>query len=51
MQLSTSTPKVLTLLATTLALGSASSAVHAAMLAGLGFEHVFNLKGGMLDWQ
>ncbi|MET0569131.1 MAG: DUF4394 domain-containing protein [Hyphomicrobiaceae bacterium] len=35
MQLSTSTPKVLTLLATTLALGSASSAVQAAMLAGL----------------
>jgi len=26
------------------------SATGAAMLAGLGFEHVFNLKGGMLDW-
>lgn len=27
------------------------SATGAAMLASLGFEHVFNLKGGMLDWQ
>ena len=27
------------------------SATAAAILAGLGFEHVFNLKGGMLDWR
>jgi sulfur dioxygenase len=26
------------------------SATGAAILAGLGFERVFNLKGGMLDW-
>ena len=26
------------------------SATAAAMLTGLGFEHVSNLKGGMLDW-
>jgi rhodanese-related sulfurtransferase len=26
------------------------STTAAAILAGLGFEHVFNLKGGMLDW-
>ena len=26
------------------------SATAAAMLTGLGFEHVWNLKGGMLDW-
>jgi rhodanese-related sulfurtransferase len=27
------------------------SATAAAILASLGFEHVFNLKGGMLDWR
>lgn len=27
------------------------SATGAAILAGLGFDHVFNLKGGMLDWR
>jgi rhodanese-related sulfurtransferase len=26
------------------------SATAAAILTGLGFEHIFNLKGGMLDW-
>jgi sulfur dioxygenase len=26
------------------------STTAAAILTGLGFEHVFNLKGGMLDW-
>jgi sulfur dioxygenase len=26
------------------------STTAAAILAGLGFEHVFNLRGGMLDW-
>ncbi len=26
------------------------SATAAAVLTGLGFEHVWNLKGGMLDW-
>jgi predicted sulfurtransferase len=26
------------------------SATAAAVLRGLGFEHVCNLKGGMLDW-
>lgn len=26
------------------------STTAAAILAGLGFDHVFNLKGGMLDW-
>ena len=26
------------------------SATAAALLTGLGFEHVRNMKGGMLDW-
>jgi sulfur dioxygenase len=26
------------------------STTAAAILTGLGFEHVFNLKDGMLDW-
>ena len=26
------------------------SATAAALLTGLGFEHVWNMKGGMLDW-
>ncbi len=26
------------------------STTAAAILTGLGFEHVSNLKGGMLDW-
>jgi len=27
------------------------SATAAAILTGLGFEHVWNLKGGMLEWK
>ena len=30
--------------------GPRSSTTAAALLAGLGFDHVANLKGGMLDW-
>ncbi len=26
------------------------STTAAAMLTGLGFEYVWNMKGGMLDW-
>jgi rhodanese-related sulfurtransferase len=27
------------------------SATAAAILTGLGFEHVWNLKGGMIEWK
>jgi rhodanese-related sulfurtransferase len=27
------------------------SATAAAILTGLGFEHIWNLKGGMLEWK